>query len=337
MERTCPPEKLTRCILEISPSCNLRCRTCTRWHKDRPESAPPKAQPLSYDELTDIQRQLAGIRLKHVSYLGGEPFLFPRILDIAAHAKRQGLGTAVVTNGTLIDENRLQRIVDERLFDSIVFSIDGPEDIHDQIRGMAGAFRKVSETAALLQRIKKLKKRKRPKFLMYVTVSSLNCLVLRKTFEAARRLDANAVRFISASCVSESIMKDSNLALGSTSVTHHSYAVGDDMQIPKNMFPRIKEDLQEISHQAQKAGIKFQAEALLLGGPAPASCAFLGKELIISPYGDVYACPMLPRRILGNLRFQTLLELTQHSCFDEEINRIRTMAEGKKLPICRQC
>ena len=69
-----------------------------------------------------------------VEIIGGEPFVRKDALEIIQYAASKLPSVSVVTNGTLIDDNvalALSRIPNLE----ITFSIDGPKDVHDQIRG----------------------------------------------------------------------------------------------------------------------------------------------------------------------------------------------------------
>jgi len=274
--------------------------------------------------------------VKHISYLGGEPFLASCLLEAAAHAKSLGLRTAVVTNGTLLEAELLERIVEQSLFDSIVISIDGPEEIHDQIRGRRHTFKKAATGARLLQQLKKTKKKKRPAFWMYATISALNHQMLWDIFETARRLDANAIRFISASCLTPRDMQASNIALGYEGVTTHSYAVPENMRIPAGRLPAIRCDLKRIEKECRRVGMRFLCEGWLYG-QAVKECLFLGREFVVSTQGGLYLCPMLPGLSVGNLKTDSLKEILKSTLLGQQLLRLRYLSHQGLLPVCGGC
>ncbi|MGC8555665.1 MAG: radical SAM protein, partial [Conexivisphaera sp.] len=55
-----------------------------------------------------------------------------------ALSRSMGCVTGVNTNGTLIDGRRASAVADS--FDYVTVSIDGPEEVHDEIRGARGTF-----------------------------------------------------------------------------------------------------------------------------------------------------------------------------------------------------
>lgn len=63
----------------------------------------------------------------------------PDMLELSAHAKQLGFYTALSTNGTLIDKD-MARKIGEIGYDYVGISLDGIGKVHDDFRGMDGAF-----------------------------------------------------------------------------------------------------------------------------------------------------------------------------------------------------
>jgi len=72
---------------------------------------------------------------------GGEPFLHRDLFEITQYARDKGLEVCITTNGTLILDN-IYKIVNSRV-NNLSISLDGLEDIHDELRGKKGVFDKV--------------------------------------------------------------------------------------------------------------------------------------------------------------------------------------------------
>lgn len=114
--------------------CNLRCRHC--FVGERLESA------LDFDP--DLLRLLidscSAWGTSEVTFLGGEPTLYPQIFEVIRHAHDAGLIARVVTNG-LTGLRRLVVSFEAETTKPVVgVSIDGSTPaIHDAVRG-AGTF-----------------------------------------------------------------------------------------------------------------------------------------------------------------------------------------------------
>jgi radical SAM protein with 4Fe4S-binding SPASM domain len=70
---------------------------------------------------------------------GGEPLLRSDLFDILPILATHGFEINLLTNGTLIDRRKAQQL--ESYIRSVQVSMEGPEDVHDSIRGK-GTFRK---------------------------------------------------------------------------------------------------------------------------------------------------------------------------------------------------
>ncbi len=121
-------KRIRQLSFRITDRCNLRCRTCGQWgdsgylkNKDLKELVQNEVAPERYiDVLKDLVRH--GHR-PLIYFWGGEPMLYPGILDIIDSATRLGLPVSIATNGTNI-ETAAKRFVDIPLF-LLQVSIDG--------------------------------------------------------------------------------------------------------------------------------------------------------------------------------------------------------------------
>ena len=98
-------------IFELTPSCNLHCKMC---YIHRPEALPqkPALRPLSFWlELAEALRQ-AGTLVLVVT--GGETFLYPQAEPLLERLRAMGFVISLNTNGTLLDERRLDWLAELR-------------------------------------------------------------------------------------------------------------------------------------------------------------------------------------------------------------------------------
>ncbi len=327
----------SRCVIELTYKCNLRCATCTIWTKDYASSRMRSRQCLTVKELKNLQCSLAGCGIKRITYLGGEPFLKKELLPLAGQARNLGISTAVVTNGTRVNRGTARQLVDKNIFDIVIFSLDGPPSVHDRIRGAAGTFERA---AAAIRNIQKFKKNARagiPKVFMYVTVSALNHAAVESAMETARNLDVQAVRFISVSCLDTAMIKKTNALFNAPVIRRHSYSVGPELGIPAEELPSLRKRFARMETYARAIGARFMLEGFLRSGRRIPECAVLGKELVISVSGDVCPCPMLPEYTLGNIRKDSLESILSSDAAEQKTAFLFKLCAGGKLPVCRQC
>jgi len=97
-----------RCLsIEICARCNIRCRHCA------PACAPQPSQQIDINLLREGIRAAAGLGVPVVSATGGEPFLYPGLVEqFAAIASEYGLQWRVVTNGSWGAHHRIDPTLD---------------------------------------------------------------------------------------------------------------------------------------------------------------------------------------------------------------------------------
>lgn len=105
-------------IVETTAKCNLYCPMCPReTHKQPKEDMPTEV----FERLV---RQ-AGQSAEHMMLIGlGEPFLDPKIFDRIAFCDQHQVYSLLSTNGTLLDDRTIDRILESPL-EHITLSFDG--------------------------------------------------------------------------------------------------------------------------------------------------------------------------------------------------------------------
>lgn len=122
-------------IWNLIRRCNLSCRHCYSTSLD-----------IDFkDELTteQIKATIDDLKVAHVPVIilsGGEPLMRPDIFEITAYAKAKGFYVALSTNGTLINEDNIEKIKAAD-YQYVGISIDGLEEFHDHFRRKEGSFK----------------------------------------------------------------------------------------------------------------------------------------------------------------------------------------------------
>jgi heme d1 biosynthesis radical SAM protein NirJ len=121
-------------IWNLIRRCNLTCKHCYSISADT--NFPGE---LSTEQVYAVMDDLKGFRVPVLILSGGEPLLRPDIYDIAKRAKTMGFYVGLSSNGTLIDENNIDKIA-ECDFNYVGVSLDGLGATHDRFRRLDGAF-----------------------------------------------------------------------------------------------------------------------------------------------------------------------------------------------------
>ncbi len=135
--------------IQVHPSrkCNLACLHCYSG------SGPKEKAMLDIDALKRFLEYAYGQGFNSLSISGGEPFLYDHLKDLFVFSKELGYRNNMVSNGMLLPSARNREILE--YVDLIAISIDGKKELHDEIRGQAGAFEKMMKGVAVLQSMQK--------------------------------------------------------------------------------------------------------------------------------------------------------------------------------------
>lgn len=116
--------------LELTNHCNLKCSFC-------PTGNGLLRRPRGFMQPEVFRRALAGAGPLEFILLfqWGESLLHPEFGALAREAGQAGARTLVTTNGTLLDERRVDLLLGAGL-DRVTVSVDGDEATHEAIRGV---------------------------------------------------------------------------------------------------------------------------------------------------------------------------------------------------------
>jgi radical SAM protein with 4Fe4S-binding SPASM domain len=136
-------------FLEITTRCNLACRHC-----GSDCGRQPRDGELTADEwLRFIDTLARDFRPRDVFLVltGGEPLCHPELPAVLERVAAHGFPTGLVTNGWLLDERRVELLLQHRVA-SVTVSLDGARESHDWLRGTPGSFDRALRGIRLLAR-----------------------------------------------------------------------------------------------------------------------------------------------------------------------------------------
>jgi radical SAM protein with 4Fe4S-binding SPASM domain len=119
-------------VWELTLRCDQPCAHCgSRAGKARTDE-------LSTEEAKDVGTALARLGCREVTLIGGEAYLRRDLPEIARHLVSSGLRVTMQTGGRAFTEARAA-VLREAGIDAVGFSVDGPADAHDVLRGWKGS------------------------------------------------------------------------------------------------------------------------------------------------------------------------------------------------------
>ncbi|HLK65990.1 MAG TPA: radical SAM protein [Bryobacteraceae bacterium] len=180
-------EQLPILVLQPHTRCNCRCVMCDIWKVT--ESREISAEDLER-HLEDIRR----LKVRWVVFTGGEPLMHSDLFRLAALLRPDGIRTTILSTGLLL-ERHAAAIVEST--DEVIVSLDGPEVVHDAIRRVPGAYRRLAEGVRSIHQLA-------PAYPIAArcTIQSGNAAHLRETVAAARELGLRSISFLAADLTS---------------------------------------------------------------------------------------------------------------------------------------
>lgn len=112
---------------KVTGNCNLRCTSCDHWRTD-------SHREPTLDEVREAADQFKEVGITHVGITGGEPTLRNDLEDIIEIFDQKGMQLGMTSNGLGATQKRVENLVEKGL-DSLNVSLDGPEEVHNSIRG----------------------------------------------------------------------------------------------------------------------------------------------------------------------------------------------------------
>lgn len=308
----------------LTQRCNLNCIMCH-------EQGNPKSRELelSTDQLCKLIDNAGPVKVAAVT--GGEILIRNDIWDILGYLDSRNIELKISTNAYAVTDEIADRIAGLKHVGNVAISIDGPEPIHNVIRGRKDAFKRTTEAIRLF------KKRG-----LRVSITS----VLQPD-------NVDAMGDILETCHA--------LRVDRVSIIPFTYKKPGEEAFVQKMFPgctvRLPEKADtyrpftETQLEAVKAAIKrYRARGLLClfyppfvsshtgdyAADRPIAGSFVCKQfyqLFVNEQGKMYPCPFLDKSF-GDIHTRPVAELWNS---DELRDFRKTVALGGLFPFCRRC
>jgi MoaA/NifB/PqqE/SkfB family radical SAM enzyme len=283
--RALPPRQLQ---INVTYRCNARCTMCNIWQMpEREELDVPGFGRLLDDPLFD--------EIERLTLAGGEPSLRRDLLELT-HVfmdKMPRLGSlTLITNGLaveriLADTRQMLALCTERAISlNVSVSLDGVGEIHDEMRGVPGAFDRVERC---LLSLKELQASAEVPFWL-----GASCVITRKNLYHLRELQSW--------CDERNIDLDFQLV-----GFHETYVANVEQRGDLDFGPDDRDYLFAFLEQlaSDRSPSNFLAyywsdmlEMYRDGRTRQTPCPFAVDSFVLDAYGDMYYC--LSERKIGN-------------------------------------
>lgn len=135
--------QLFNVLFVLLSACNQNCIHCYIPEHDE--------IGMKLDDIKRVMREARELGALNVTLTGGEIFVRKDIFDIIAYAKHLHMRVFLMSNGSLLDEEKIKRLAEMGIaeFSTTLFSMN--PDIHDYIANHKGAFEKTYRSIMLMK------------------------------------------------------------------------------------------------------------------------------------------------------------------------------------------
>ena len=340
-------------LMHIMPTylCNLRCGDCGQWgglgnyHKKDPDALKKTMDLDVFKRLIDDVSKFSPT----IFLTGGEPFLYKEIIGLIEYIKQKKLICWIVTNGTLLDKyaNDIVKLG----VDVIYVSLDGPESIHNKIRGMDDCFQRISTGIEKITRAKEEMNKQRPLLCQVFTISDLSSSYLGKVPETTEKLGFEMLLvkhpYFNNTRTGKNYEESMEKSFQCSAPSWQGW-VKDEMEID---IRALQESISHLLSKKRKYQLAFfpalkisdipdyystKQDVFYNGGKLKKKnkrCIAPWTHLMIYPNGDAVFCSDNPDYILGNIKTEPFSEIW-NNC---KSRKFRKFIKNKVLPICSRC
>lgn len=328
--------------LTITNYCNLRCKMCGQWSEEGyiKNDSGLRQRNLGIADWKKLVDEAVAHQIPSVIIRGGEPFLYPEIIELLEYIHFRGLFISIDTNGTLLKKYAADLLRIGKIH--ITISVDGPEKIHDQVRGLSGCFKKIEEGLALLNEIERSSVNKISRSICF-TISPYSLAGLGELPNVARHLSMKTLVVVPYNYITDELgalyTKELHEEFGSSAFTwqgfHHDDSGVDvsefQVQYRKYLanlgdmysYPYLVLTEDEYKNWFQDATIPLKSFP----------CSNVEKLIDIQPNGDANFCVDTPDFIIGNVKESTIEEIWN----SERADKFREYRRKNRLGACYRC
>jgi len=279
-------------VLELTRRCNNKCLYCyTVWGEPKLGYRKSCDGEMTIDEIKQtiikLQQELP---VEFIGISGGEPLLREDLPEILSFISKRGLGVAIITNGTILNDQTVAATMHEKSVYQVTL-LSYRREIHDQLAGRQGAW------DAAINGMVAIKQAGGNLAVVFVA-TKLNYMDLRKTAELAIVLGAKSLMY------------------NRMNLSAHSLPYAAQLLPTPGM---IRENLESLEELGEKYGLTSVASVVLEPCVVPlrefkhVSVGWCpsggeGSYFTIDPEGNIRICNHSPT-ILGNIKHDSLKEI----------------------------
>lgn len=297
IEETTRHNGLLSIEIEFSRRCNYRCPYCYVPRH------PDLSQELTRAEIRDVILQAADLGARKIIILGGEPTIYPHILEMIAFIRSHGLDVEIFTNGSGISADFAEALAAQSV--RVVLKMNSfDEATQDGLTGVPGSYRRIRQSLGHLRQAGY------PSEDLFMAVSTVVCRENRHEILSMWQW-----------------LRDQSIAPYFEIITPQANAVDHpELQVSSEDLERLFHDIARLDRE--RYGHIWEPQPPLIGN----KCLRHRFSCLVTARGDVLPCVGVTIAV-GNIRETSLADILRDSEVIQNLKRHRETIKGP----CRDC
>jgi MoaA/NifB/PqqE/SkfB family radical SAM enzyme len=311
-QRNAVDRPLDRIAIALATHCNLTCKMCSEWKRG--------GVGLAHEKVFSLLDDARALGATSFSSCWTEPFMREDTPEILAYAERVGFQEILtVSNGVPLNEGEKLQILEKLKKLHIVIALDGPREVHDDLRGK-GVYDKAVEA------LREIRGRG--------MTCSISSVIMRQTID---RL-AEIVDLAAELAIPVISMQPYQREPAGIDNDHVHFEFRPDEEETVNM------KLRSLMRYAERKRVAVYTASMMKFVPAyltrgikqlpSIGCFVPTKLMIVNSAGDCYSCfqrlDSMKRESMGNIHELSLGEIWHSDIHSDQV----ALGISKKCPGC---
>jgi radical SAM protein with 4Fe4S-binding SPASM domain len=297
IEETAARGGLLSMEIEFSLRCNYRCPYCYVPRN------PDVSRELSGSEIKDVIRQAQALGARKIIILGGEPSIYPHLIEMIDFIRGRGMAVEMFTNGSGITPVLAADLAGRSV--RVVLKMNSfDEATQDRLTGVKGSYRQIRES------LDRLRQAGYPAEDRFLAVSTVICRDNRHEILAMWQW-----------------LRDRGIAPYFEIITPQANAAEHpELHVPSDELERLFYAVARLDRE--RYGHAWEPQPPLLGN----KCLRHRFSCLVTARGDVLPCVGVTLAV-GNIRATPLADILRESEVIQNLKRHRETIKGP----CREC
>lgn len=315
---------------------------CGQWSEEgyinlNRERLKKEMSPADWKQVID---ELAEHHIGSVLLRGGEVFLYPGIIELLEYIHGKGMFISIDTNGTMLKDYAADIVRIGNIH--LTISVDGPEAIHDSVRGVPGCFQRIKAGIDALNRLDPPDSAGISRCICF-TISCYSVSGLGVMPDVARSLSIRSIVIVPyyyiPQEVGEAYQQELREHLGCAAFSWSGFRHEDsgvDFDEFRKQYRAYRNSLGDIYSYPYMPLSEDQYKAWFSDALTPVedtTCNNVERLIDIQPNGDANFCVDFPDYSFGNVKEATIKELWN----GEKATRFRDYRRKRPLSVCHRC